>query len=91
MTTEEIEIFIDNNKQYCNKTLIKFISVPDVAKLVNKIQDDFESRICGNCKYHTSFTSCSKNIERPSKFLSLHEGYEPISGFGCNKFQRIDV
>jgi len=59
---------------------------PDVVKsIVNKIYNDFESRICENCKhYNKSYLKedyCNEQIILP---------YHHDEKFGCNKWEEKD-
>ncbi len=60
-----------------------------IAKLINKIYDDFESRTCENCKYfiderNTRLQFCNARTEGG---IIGWNGYG--KDFGCNKFERI--
>lgn len=51
MTKEEIENYIDDKKQYADEGLTKFLSVPDVGKLVENMVNDFlqSKQNCTGC------------------------------------------
>ncbi len=61
----------------------------DFREHIDNIYNDFESRICENCKYAeemnkgSSFMSCSKNI-RKSLYMQHNS-----KDFGCNKWEKI--
>ena len=48
--------------------------------LIDKIYDDFESRVCENCKHH-------KYIEKSYRMCNKLE-IATSSDFGCNRFER---
>jgi len=50
----------------------------DVHVLLNRIYDDFESRICENCRY------CDKESGQ-CKILYINTDKD----FGCNEFERV--
>ncbi len=62
----------------------------DSYELIDEIYDDFESRICDNCKYftfeNTKIGTCRKGIY--DKQLCSSEDYL-VSTFGCNKWEKI--
>jgi len=59
-------------------------------EVIDKIYDEFESRICKNCKYYSSnelLRGICKNFQLKLKTLGLH--FVPQSeDFGCNKFEK---
>ena len=72
----------------------------DVEELINKIYDDFESRVCKNCEYirypkdktYEGKAKCMKNCSSSTTAVIINGDYfeytivEP--NFGCNKFER---
>ena len=64
------------------------VSEGDVEELIDKIYDDFESKICKNCKYFkgTGMIANCSNLEvgkmNGGAFIDVDEN------FGCNKFER---
>lgn len=51
-----------------------------VKKVINEIYDDFESRTCESCKYHTKDLLCSLGI------CHFEINTDPDI-FGCNKWE----
>ena len=49
-----------------------------ITRLVNDIYDDFESRVCSNCKHKSDSSLCSVGIVYDNTTDNT---------FGCNKFQ----
>jgi len=53
---------------------------------VDKIYDEFESRICENCKHYNC--GCSIQDSLISVSLEKNLGMPNLNNFGCNKFER---
>ena len=53
---------------------------------VDKIYDDFESRICKNCEYWNKYDECEKIYYHDN--LANREYIETNEDFSCNKFER---
>ena len=49
--------------------------------LIDKIYDDFESRVCENCEYYSRIGSC----ENKESYCFDQLVYDD---FGCNRFER---
>jgi len=80
MTREEALQQFENVAFDCNRKDNEKLLLLDNAKIIiNKIYDDFENRICKNCKYSNSFL-CDRVF--CSKFNTLVD-----RDFGCNKFE----
>ena len=62
----EVDNFLDNENDFNN-----------IKKLINKIYDDFENKVCKNCEHQTKLI-CKK--------LQNLFG----ENFGCNRFERIE-
>lgn len=58
------------------------VSIFELESHINKIYDDFESRVCGNCKYYEQYDSVCCNGESPLCVEVVE------TSFGCNKFER---
>jgi len=71
-----------------------FIHNDELMKIIDEIYDNFENRICINCKYcvydeiECGYRCTNKHI-RVSIF---HNGscsyFAPFKDFGCNRFER---
>jgi len=60
----------------------------DALDIIHLIYDDFESRICMNCKY--DFCGCSIQ-DMIMNFTDKHNLEQiDFSDFGCNRFERKD-
>lgn len=59
--------------------------------LIGRIYDDFESRVCGNCKYYnTEFNHCEEieyNRWQDYDGSDCMENLQTKPTFGCNKFE----
>lgn len=54
------------------------LSKTNVNPLIDRIFDDFESRICGNCEFYHQGYLC----------LEFGDGeFQPYKEFGCNKWE----
>ena len=74
----EVDNFLDNENDFNN-----------IKKLINKIYDDFENKICKNCKWFNKVGlvgySCSNKKNKEMFGMSIIWINE---NFGCNKFER---
>lgn len=55
------------------------ISNDFVRQLLNEVYDDFDSRTCDNCKWHT-------DIEKSYRYCDV-VGVGTSNDFGCNKWE----
>lgn len=81
MTREEALLARENNYY---STVGQENTTDDVEDLINQIYDDFDSRICKNCKYWQDYTDtlsicCNGTLEFR---------IATPKNFGCNKFER---
>ncbi len=53
-----------------------------VDELIDKIYNDFESRICGNCEFYEKYNSVCCNGDSPLCSEVVDKN------FGCNEFER---
>ena len=70
--------------EYCNQ-------FSNMEETLNEVYDDFESRLCKNCKwyiYDTYFDSEHKDCAANNQAQSVVSF--PPEDFGCNKFTRKD-
>ncbi len=62
----------------------------NIFKLINRIYDDFESRVCKNCKYYNPAHKVCENRKNIQPF-EIDNKYVNIftdGNFGCNRFER---
>lgn len=78
MTREEWSKHIQANGRINNSTK------EWIENLVGEIYDDFESRVCGNCRYNQDNYKCTNN----ESMVEWLEDIEVFNTFGCNKFER---
>ena len=72
-------VCLGKSAEYFDKVLL----IDDVTNLINQIYDDFDSRICKNCKYWKKYVNTSLCNEGTLDFI-----IETNEDFGCNKFER---
>lgn len=80
MTREEMY-----EKFFINEDNIKFIEVKTVKDAIDTCYDDFESRVCRNCK-HVLY------IEETNEYMCNNQniclGLIVDKDFGCNRFEK---
>ena len=81
-TREEYKLMI-NRKATIQEEHTVMNSI-DVEDLVDIIVDDFESRICKNCKYY------GDDPEEEGELKCLLHDIAFVETFGCNEFKRKD-
>jgi len=52
----------------------------EILTEIDKISNEFESRVCKSCVYNTTSEMCNKFIKRPPM--------SQVSKFGCTEFER---
>ena len=70
----EVDNFLDNENDFNN-----------IRKLINKIYDDFESRVCKNCKY---FVECNDGYHYCNNINNTGLNGIITPDFGCNRFEK---
>ena len=75
MTREEV------NDEIYDLTYQREISEQEIYKLTHKMLDDFENRICNNCKYWID-----DNGYQNAGCIKFSINFSDT--FGCNKFER---
>ena len=76
----EVDNFLDNENDFNN-----------IKKLINKIYDDFENKVCKNCKFHKSGYCYQPDIcywIGSSSKEGVYVDYLYLKNFGCNRFER---
>ena len=72
---------------------IEVLNKRDVEEIVNMIYNDFESRVCKNCKYFNEDEGCTNELNT-LKFKDMFGKWEEplylenMKKFGCNRFER---
>ena len=88
MTREEFKKLVSNfsmNSIHCMDN-VKVISINNFYKISDVLCNDFESRICENCKYTYTIDEHIKC----GNSKGLLSGFYVEKDFGCNQFKRKD-
>ena len=85
MTREEV-------KEHTMLMKSKWVEL-DLIEVIDMIYDDFESRVCENCKYAEKIIGCpcchhGFMCKNKSVIMYHAESMRVSSDFGCNKFER---
>jgi len=88
MTREKAKQLFIRNKN------INTLSKINGIEIIDKIFDDFENRICRNCKWFYIDEDFNRPITRCKLGCAeeiIGAGFQKVSElFGCNKFERIE-
>lgn len=83
LSTEVVYLTCDD------ELILSNLPVQNVSELINDIYDDFESRVCENCRYygHNMPIVDQDNIaENSLDFCTYHGEHRHCSLYGCNSF-----
>ena len=72
-------------REKARDAIILAITADIKLALIDKIYDDFESRVCENCKY---FTYCDDGFHYCDNQLNVGFNGLITEDFGCNRFER---
>ena len=89
MTREEAFENLDALAKSINGELVDY---SDADHLIEAIYDDFENKVCENCKYFEDTTNCRHPYNKQYYYCDGRESGMPMSvskDFGCNLFERI--
>jgi len=85
------------NRDEAKELIVDGYGISGLGEAVDKIYDDFESRICENCEhseyhYQQDILECHKLYEEMNQRCYKCETditiFEVVKTFGCNKFER---
>ena len=63
----------------------------DWEHIIDKIFDDFESRVCKNCKYNNKMCTYQESIKVYCKVTRGEDYGCDFDDFGCNRFERTEI
>ena len=92
MTREEAKKLINKKlTQIITGTLLPNLTIEnsELSDIVDEIYDDFESRVCKNCKYAEKHENGDEHKCEILMATTQEEAKKLIEvGFGCNRFER---
>lgn len=87
MTKEEALEIIERNRYKGHYGEGDFYA-SDAENLIDAVFDDFESRTCGNCEYHSFYHEDTLSVCCADDLYCNRLGINTPEFFGCNKFKR---
>ena len=84
-THKKVEEWISEDENESGETGLWHYGKIQLHRDIDKIYDDFDGRICENCRFDCGSYSCFKGIQRP--LLSIINGFTKEPSFGCTKWE----